>query len=109
MKKISRRKIMKTKLLLGILIALLILAGIAYLYFGPYLEAKRNKEPRGKPQEQPISQLEEIALPIFGVTVDDTSRLSQTMESLTKLPKKMTVRIVFDYGMSPSDYSSEVN
>ena len=100
---------MKTKILLGILIALLILAGLAYLYFGPYLEAKRNKGSRGKPQEQPTSQLEEIALPIFGVTVDDTSRLSQTLESLTKLPKKMTVRIVFDYGMSPSDYSSEVN
>jgi len=46
---------------------------------------------------------------IYGITVDDTSKLSLTLDSITRLSQKTMVRIVFDYGMNPVDYSNAVN
>lgn len=41
-----------------------------------------------------------IKAPIYGVTLDDLSNLNAIITSLTKLPYKPTVRVVFDPGTS---------
>lgn len=41
---------------------------------------------------------------LYGVTVDDTSRLSDTLAALRALPVKPTVRVVFSAGSSPTGY-----
>lgn len=41
---------------------------------------------------------------VYGVTVDDVSKLSSITTALSKFPKKMTTRIVFDEGQSASSY-----
>ncbi|WP_049620978.1 hypothetical protein [Frateuria defendens] len=42
--------------------------------------------------------------PIYGVTIDDPSRINAIVTSLAKLPYKPTVRVVFDPDMSASEY-----
>ncbi|MFJ8046256.1 hypothetical protein ACIRBX_37685 [Kitasatospora sp. NPDC096147] len=50
------------------------------------------------------------ALPdtLYGVTLDDVSRLSQLTASLRDLPQRPTARIVFDPGTGPADYAEAV-
>jgi hypothetical protein len=51
------------------------------------------------------------ALPskFYGVTIDDVTNLDQIVDSLRSLPKKPFTRVVFDPGMTPTDYSEAVN
>lgn len=44
------------------------------------------------------------APPVYGVTVDDISNLPAITTALSKLPKKMTTRIVYDEWQPASDY-----
>ena len=46
--------------------------------------------------------------PIYGVTIDGIQGLPDILASLQKLPRKPTVRIVFDEGMPPSYYREAV-
>jgi hypothetical protein len=46
--------------------------------------------------------------PLYGVTVDDISGLSDIVASLGALPHKPTTRIVFDEGEAPSYYAQAV-
>lgn len=45
-----------------------------------------------------------VPSPLYGVTMDDISRLSDITTSLSKLPKMPTTRIVFDENVAPSYY-----
>jgi hypothetical protein len=45
-----------------------------------------------------------IKAPIYGVTVDDVSNINAIVTSLTKLPYKPTVRVVFDPGTTAAEY-----
>ena len=45
-----------------------------------------------------------IKAPIYGVTLDDLSNLNAIITSLTKLPHKPMVRVVFDPGTSAAEY-----
>ncbi|WP_266172030.1 hypothetical protein [Dyella subtropica] len=45
-----------------------------------------------------------IKAPIYGVTLDDLSNINAIIPSLTKLPYKPTVRVVFDPGTSAAEY-----
>ena len=45
-----------------------------------------------------------VPTPLYGVTVDDVSKLNDITLSLSKLPKKPTTRIVFDEEVPPSEY-----
>ena len=45
-----------------------------------------------------------VPTPLYGVTVDDVSRLGDITTSLSKLPKTPTTRIVFDEFVDPSYY-----
>lgn len=45
-----------------------------------------------------------VPTPLYGVTVDDVSRLGDITTSLSKLPKRPTTRIVFDEFVDPSYY-----
>jgi hypothetical protein len=45
---------------------------------------------------------------LYGVTVDDVSRLRLVVASLARLPARPVVRIAFDPGMQPGDYASAV-
>ena len=46
---------------------------------------------------------------VWGVTIDDTTDASAIADSLKSLPTRPTARVVFDSGMTPSDYSSDVS
>jgi hypothetical protein len=46
---------------------------------------------------------------IYGVTIDNTDHLRDVVKSLSKLPKKPTVRIVFDDNKPASKYINAVN
>jgi hypothetical protein len=100
---------MKNKLLLVLFGVLVVILGVIAIYYSSSLEARRQKPPRDGGGGTPTSQLEPLPATLYGVTIDDTSRISNTIEALTRLPKKMTARIVFDRGMSPSDYANAVN
>ncbi|RAO76082.1 hypothetical protein [Dyella jiangningensis] len=45
-----------------------------------------------------------IKAPIYGVTLDDVSNINAIVTSLTKLPYKPTVRVVFDPGTTAAQY-----
>jgi hypothetical protein len=45
---------------------------------------------------------------LYGVTVDDVSRLSTIVSSLAVLPQRATTRIVFDEGQPPAAYAEAV-
>lgn len=45
-----------------------------------------------------------IKAPIYGVTLDDVSNINAIVTSLTKLPYKPTVRVVFDPGTTAAEY-----
>jgi hypothetical protein len=45
-----------------------------------------------------------VTKPIYGVTLDDLSRMNAILDSLKKLPYKPTVRIVFDPDMTAAEY-----
>ena len=113
------------KALMAMFIVVLVAFGIVFYLNQPYSEAARGGI-KGKPKRTstptPTQTLAAtlspwttptspavIPAPIYGVTVDDIRNNSATVTALTKLPKKMTVRIVFDPGMNPSDYQDAVN
>lgn len=50
------------------------------------------------------AQAAPLKSPIYGVTLDDLSKLNAIITSLTKLPYRPTVRVVFDPGTSAADY-----
>lgn len=52
--------------------------------------------------------VQNLKFPIYGVTVDDTSKIDAIIQSLQKLPHKMTVRVVFDPDMTAKDYLAPV-
>jgi len=43
-------------------------------------------------------------VPIYGVTLDDLTRIDDIVASLTNLPYRPTVRVVFDPGTSADRY-----
>ena len=45
-----------------------------------------------------------IKAPIYGVTLDDLSKLNGILTSISKLPYRPTVRVVFDPGTSAAEY-----
>lgn len=45
-----------------------------------------------------------IKAPVYGVTLDDLSNLSAIITSLSKLPYRPTVRVVFDPGTTAAEY-----
>lgn len=49
-----------------------------------------------------------IPAPIYGVTLDDVSIVSQEVTSLSQLNHMPTARVVFDYSESPSYYSGPI-
>jgi len=113
---------MRLKVLLIILGVVVIAFGIVFYFYGPYSEAARGGI-KGKPKKTPTPTQTSTSSPslqpssgptgdlgiLYGVTVDDVSGINQTIEAINRLPQKMTVRIVFDRGMSPSDYQSDVD
>ncbi|MBM2821058.1 MAG: hypothetical protein HW405_818 [Candidatus Berkelbacteria bacterium] len=115
----------RIKILLIILGAVLIAFGIVMYFYSPYSEAARGGWGHGKQKSSPSPTLTVTAAttptfsptttsggvpsPIYGVTVDDTSGISNTVTALSKLSKKPTVRIVFDPGMRPADYQTAVD
>jgi hypothetical protein len=57
------------------------------------------------PLSQPAqAQVEPLKSPVYGVTLDDLTKIDQIVESLSNLPYKPTVRVVFDPGTSAADY-----
>ena len=46
---------------------------------------------------------------LYGVTVDDISNVTKIVNSSTQLSHMPSTRIVFEYGQSPSSFSSAVN
>jgi hypothetical protein len=50
------------------------------------------------------AQVEALKNPVYGVTLDDLSRLNEIIASLQNLPYRPTVRVVFDPGTPASDY-----
>ncbi|HWZ66444.1 MAG TPA: hypothetical protein VNW89_01305, partial [Stellaceae bacterium] len=50
-----------------------------------------------------------MADPLYGVTVDDVSNVTNIVNSSTSLSHMPTTRIVFDYGQAPSVYTSAVS
>lgn len=117
---------LRLKVLLAILGVVIIAFGLVFYFYGPYSEAAKGGGGRGKSKSTPTptasvrsspspsaglspSPATEIPVPIYGVTVDGMSSLSDIGTSLTKFSKKMTVRIVFDKGMHPADYQTAVN
>jgi len=115
---------MRLKIILGIFLVVLIAFGLVFHFYGPYSEAARGGQGKNRsattsptpslrstpvvPSFPPSSQ-PDIPSPIYGVTVDNITNLSAITTSLSKLSKKMTVRIVFDPGMHPADYQSAVD
>jgi hypothetical protein len=75
--------------------------GVAIVCCGPCAAATRPAPTR---RAAPA----DIPAPIYGVTVDSTHDLSAIVTALSKLSKKVTVRIVFDRGMHPADYREAV-
>lgn len=45
-----------------------------------------------------------LKAPLYGVTLDDLSKINKIIPSLQKLPYKPTVRVVFDPGTSAAEY-----
>lgn len=111
---------MRLKVLLIILGVVVLAFGIVFYFYGPYSEAARGgRKPRPSPSPTPslsttptagtsVTPTADLGT-LYGVTVDDTSGLSETVEAIKRLPKKMTVRIVFDRGMNPSDYQTAID
>ncbi|MGW2402722.1 hypothetical protein ACWCYY_39885 [Kitasatospora sp. NPDC001664] len=67
--------------------------------------------PAGMPAEVPVTTAPPArTLPdtLYGVTLDDISRLPQLTASLRDLPQRPTARIVFDPGTAPADYAGAV-
>lgn len=50
------------------------------------------------------AQVETLKNPVYGVTLDDLSRLNAIIDSLSHLPYRPTVRVVFDPDTPASDY-----
>ena len=50
------------------------------------------------------AQVEPLKNPVYGVTLDDLSNIDAIVTSLTNLPYRPTVRVVFDPGTSAADY-----
>ncbi|GLU30977.1 hypothetical protein Busp01_08190 [Trinickia caryophylli] len=50
------------------------------------------------------AQVEPLKNPVYGVTLDDLSRLNAIVNSLANLPYRPTVRVVFDPDTPASDY-----
>lgn len=50
------------------------------------------------------AQVEPLKTPVYGVTLDDLTKLDAIVASLSNLPYRPTVRVVFDPGTSASDY-----
>jgi len=46
--------------------------------------------------------------PLYGVTVDDVTKLTDIAQSLQNLSHFPTTRVVFDPGMTPTDYSAAI-
>ena len=57
----------------------------------------------------PPSGMRAVADPLYGVTVDDISNVTNIVNSSTNLSHMPTTRIVFDYGQAPSVYTSAVS
>ena len=49
-------------------------------------------------------KVEPLKNPVYGVTLDDLTKLDAIVASLQNLPYKPTVRVVFDPGTSAADY-----
>jgi hypothetical protein len=50
------------------------------------------------------AQVEPLKSPVYGVTLDDLTKLDAIVASLSNLPYRPTVRVVFDPGTPASDY-----
>lgn len=50
------------------------------------------------------AQVEALKAPVYGVTLDDLTKLNALVDSLSNLPYRPTVRVVFDPGTPASDY-----
>jgi hypothetical protein len=50
------------------------------------------------------AQVEPLKAPIYGVTLDDLTKLDAIVASLTNLPYRPTVRVVFDPGTPATEY-----
>jgi hypothetical protein len=53
--------------------------------------------------------MRELPSPLYGVTVDDVSNLTEILDSFKHFQRKPTTRIVFDVGTKPSDYSQAIS
>lgn len=112
---------MRLRVLLAILGVVIIAFGLVIYLYGPNSEAsQRTRPPRSRsprlvsPTPTPSPVTSQVATgnvpsPIYGVTIDNTSGVANTVTALSKLSKKPTVRIVFDPGMHPADYQTAVD
>ncbi|CAN7554377.1 hypothetical protein LJR230_003870 [Trinickia sp. LjRoot230] len=50
------------------------------------------------------AQVEPLKNPVYGVTLDDLTKIDAIVNSLSNLPYRPTVRVVFDVGTPASDY-----
>jgi len=57
----------------------------------------------------PPSGMRIVPDPLYGVTVDDVSNVTNIVNSSANLSHMPTTRIVFDYGQAPSTYTSAVS
>jgi len=46
---------------------------------------------------------------LWGVTIDDTTNIVQIVDGLANFPVRTTARVVFDTGMPPSSYKSDLD
>lgn len=67
------------------------------------------KSPSALPPLTPPSYGRTIPSPMYGLTLDRVNKYKAMATSLTQLPKTMTMRMVFDAGTTPSDYSPALN
>ena len=123
-KEIGGKITKRMKVLLIILGGVLIAFGIVMYFYSPYSEAAKKSPGKIKwtPVPSPTTTVTKtptpgasqtatsgVPSPIYGVTVDNTSGITNTVTALSKLSKKPTVRIVFDPGMHPADYQTAVD
>lgn len=83
-----------------------ILALASCLFMSPADAWTRHRTPSPTPTPTPptVYTPQTIPNPIYGATLDDLSNLSGIINSLSKLPYKPTVRVVFDTGVSAATY-----
>ncbi len=74
------------------------------LFMANLLSAQASEPPVKQEGQANLASRREVPSPIYGVTIDAIDSLPSIVESLTKLSRRPTTRIVFDEYVPASDY-----